>query len=216
MDAERIGRDEGNGQGTGLAEAAEPLSVSRPELLIDGSDARFRELIYALFVTGRRFREAREAFGREMGITGPQYFILIGTAHQQDNGGASIRSLADYLHVAASHVTTEVNKLVERGLLQKQANPADGRSVLVSLTDAGRKALARLAPYRRHINDVLFDGFTAEEFQTLARLLDRFVGTTERALEEIESHERRRARDAQTTDQSEGDEEGGAHHAQER
>lgn len=171
----------------------EPQSVSRPDLLIDGSDARFRQLIYALFVTGTRFRDVREAFGREMGVTGPQYFMLIGTAHFQDrDGGASIGTLADYLHVAPSHVTTEVRKLAEKGLLEKRPNPRDGRGVLVSLTQAGEAALEKLAPYRQKINDILFDGFDREEFLTLARLMERFVGTTERALHEIEVHERRR------------------------
>lgn len=171
-----------------------PLSVSRPEVLIDGSDDRFRDLIYSLFVTGSRFQEIREAFGREVDISGPQYFVLMAVARHHGDGGIGIGGLSDHLHVAAPHVTTEVGKLVDRGLLAKRPNPEDGRRVLVTLTEAGEAVLERLAPFRQHINNVLFDGFSHAEFLTLARLLDRFLSTTERALDEVADHERERRR----------------------
>jgi DNA-binding MarR family transcriptional regulator len=171
-----------------------PISVTRPEVLIDGTDDRFRDLIYALFVTGFRFQEIRESFGREIDVTGPQYFVLMAVAHFHAEGGVGIGGLADHLHVAPPHVTTEVGKLVERGLLAKQPNPEDGRRVLVTLTEAGKAALERLAPFRQHINSVLFDGFSHAEFLTLARLLERFLTTTERAQDAVADHERKRRR----------------------
>lgn len=180
-----------------------PLSVSRPELLIDGSDDRFRDLIYSLFVTGFRFQEIREAFGREVDISGPQYFVLMAVARHHAPGGNTlggigIGGLAEHLHVAAPHVTTEVGKLVDRGLLAKRPNPEDGRRVLVTLTEAGKAILERLAPFRQHINNVLFEGFSHQDFLTLARLLDRFLATTGRALDEVADHERERRRAAES------------------
>lgn len=171
-----------------------PISVTRAELLIDGGDDRFRQLIHALFVTGSRFQEVREAFGREIEVSGPQYFVLMAVARHHAAGGVGIGALADYLHVAAPHVTTEVGKLVDRGLLEKRPNPADRRRVLITLSTRGMAALEWLAPFRQHINNVLFEGFSREEFLTLARLLDRFLATTEHALDEVADHERRRRR----------------------
>lgn len=171
-----------------------PLSVSRPELLIEGSDDRFRDLIYSLFVATFRFQEIREAFGREIEVSGPQYFVLMAVARHHNDGGIGIGGLAAHLNVAAPHVTTEVGKLVERGLLDKRPNPEDGRRVLITLSDRGKAALEQLAPLRQHINNVLFDGFSRDEFLTLARLIDRFVSTTQRALDEVADHERERRR----------------------
>ncbi len=173
-----------------------PLSVTRSQLLSNKRDDRFREVIYELFVTATRFQEVREAFGREIGTTGPQYFILIATAHYQEAGGVGIKTLAQYLHVASSHVTVEANKLIDKGLLIKQPNPADARGVLVTLTRAGMAALEKLAPFRQRINNILFDEFTREEFTLLARLLERFIGSTARAKLEISLHEHQREQEA--------------------
>lgn len=170
-----------------------PSSVTRKQVLDAGADERFRQAIYALFVTGTRFDEIREAFGREIGTTGPQYFILVAIARWQNDGGVGTRVLADYLGVAASHVTVEVGKLIDKKLLQKRSHPEDGRRVLITLTQQGMDTLARLAPLRQDINDILFEGMTRDEFDILARLLNRFVTTTARAQHELARREQEKA-----------------------
>lgn len=166
-----------------------PLSVSNPDLLDDGRDDRFREVIYALFVAATRFQDIREAFGREMGITGAQYFLLMAIASHQGQGGIGIRGLADYLHVAASHATVEVNKLVAHGVLAKQPHPEDGRRVVITLSSDGQALLERVAPFRQQINDLLFDGFSREEFLQIGEIFDRFVQNTARAQLAVAAHE---------------------------
>lgn len=173
---------------------APPPSVSRPACLENGRDDRLRALLHALFVTAARFEDVRGAFGRRIGASGPQYTILAAIAEKQREAGVGIRALADHLHVAPSHITTEVNKLAALGLVEKRANPADGRGVLVRLARAGEAALDRLGPFRREINDILFDGLSRAEFQTVARLFERFLVNTERALDRIGLEERERKR----------------------
>ena len=172
---------------------APPLSVSRPELLDDSpnglADDRFREAIYTLFMTANGFQSVREAFGREIGASGSQYFILMAIARGHARGGIGIRSIADHLGVAASHVTVEVGKLIAKGLIAKRPNPQDRRRVLITLTPAGKAALDRLAPLRQRINDILFDGFSREEFGQLHGFLHRFARTTARAQHEVALHE---------------------------
>src|SRR5690242_17768810 len=104
-------------------------------------------MLHALFVTAARFEQVRGAFGRRLDATGPQYTILAAIAERQRETGVGIRALADHLHVAPSHITTEVNKLVSLGLVEKRANPADGRGVLARLSRAGEAALDRLGPF---------------------------------------------------------------------
>lgn len=173
---------------------APPLSVSRPACLENGRDDRLRALLHALFVTAARFESVRGAFGRRIGATGPQYTIMAAIAERQGGAGVGIRALADHLHVAPSHITTEVNKLVALGLVEKRANPADGRGVLVRLARDGEAALDGLGPFRREINDILFDGLSRADFQAVARLFERFLVNTERALDRIGLEERERRR----------------------
>lgn len=190
MRASAVRNPEQNGEGA----YAPPLSVSRHACLEDGRDDRLRALLHALFVTAARFEDVRGAFGRRIGATGPQYTIMAAIAEKQQEAGVGIRALADHLHVAPSHITTEVNKLVSLGLVEKRANPADGRGVLARLTRAGEAALDRLGPFRRDINDILFDGLSRAEFQAVARLFERFLVNTERALDRIGLEERERKR----------------------
>ena len=173
---------------------APPLTVSLPAVLTDGSDKAFRRVIYGLFVSAARLHDIRDAFGRRIAMTGARYTVLIATAHLQGAAGVGVRALADYLHVAPPHVTTEVGKLVAAGLLAKARNPDDGRGVLVTLTPAGAQALEALAPFLRRINDILFDGISRAEFAAVVRFIDKFVINTERAMTAIAEDERGRNR----------------------
>lgn len=159
-----------------------PLSVTRPEILRDGSDSAFRELIWGLLVVAKRLQKYPEIFGRRIGISSAQYTVLIAAAHIQGEDGIGIRALADYMHLPAPHITTTVGRLVDAGLLAKRQNPADRRGVLISMTRAGDAALRELAPFQQQINDVLFGGLSRREFEAFTGMIDAFLVNSERAL----------------------------------
>jgi DNA-binding MarR family transcriptional regulator len=115
--------------------------------------------------------------------------MLMAVARLQGADGIGVRRLADHLHVAAPHVTTEIGKLVRLGLVAKRPNPADRRGVLIRLSEAGKAAVNHLAGFVVDINDILFDGVDRDEFQAVLRFVDRFVGNTGRALREVEERE---------------------------
>ena len=90
--------------------------------------------------------------------------MLIGTAYRQGSEGVSIRALADHTQLAATHVTTEVGRLIGKGLLTKQASTRDRRSVLVRLTPKGEDAIRTVNPLLRRVNDLLFPDVSREDF----------------------------------------------------
>jgi DNA-binding MarR family transcriptional regulator len=64
----------------------------------------------------------------------------------------------------------------ERGLIAREPNPADGRSAMICLLPAGRRAIKDAAPLhvhnvRRHFTDL----FTPAELDTLAALNERVL-----------------------------------------
>ena len=162
-----------------------PRSVSHRALLLQGKDEVFRDLIYSMVLSFGRLLSCREAFGREIGLTGSQYTVLIGVAHRQGSQGVSIRALAEHVLLASTHVTTEVGRLIRKGLLQKRPNRDDRRSVLVSLSPRGKCVLAGLAPFLRQINDTLFQDIGRAEFDSLGQILQRFTRNTEAAMLQI-------------------------------
>ena len=171
---------------------APPLTVSHPALLVSGSDESFREALYLMVLAFGRLQTCREAFGRAIALTGSQFAVLIGTAYRQDTEGVSIRALADHVQLAPTHVTTEVGRLIHKGLLTKRANERDRRGVLVRLTPAGEAALMELAPFLRRVNDLLFQNISRKDFLTVAQFLTTFALNTEYALAEIRRSERER------------------------
>ena len=67
-------------------------------------------------------------------ITDGQYSALAALANR---GPMTPSALAEHQHVQPPHMTRMVTALVEGGLVRRDADPSDGRQVLVSITAAG-------------------------------------------------------------------------------
>jgi DNA-binding MarR family transcriptional regulator len=169
-----------------------PLTISLSDLLVSGSDTKFREIIYLMVLAFGRLQFFREAFGRAMSLTGSQFVVLMGTAHRQGTEGVTIRALADHTHLAATHVTTEVGKLIGQGLLTKSANTRDRRSVLVRLSPEGETAVREITPLVRRVNDVLFQHVTAKNLATISEFLSALVLNSDYAEIEVRRFEHER------------------------
>ncbi len=68
----------------------------------------------------------------------PVLFVVAGA------GSVRISEVATTLHNDVSTVSRQVSSLVSSGLLEKSADPSDGRAWVVSLTEHGRAALRRI------------------------------------------------------------------------
>jgi DNA-binding MarR family transcriptional regulator len=182
----------GGGKQTRRAPFTPALTISHRELLTAGADIAFRQSLYLMVLAFSRLQTCREAFGRALGLTGTQFAVLIGTAYRQDRDGVSIRALADHIQLAPTHVTTEVGRLIRKGLLNKAVNLHDRRGVLVRLTRKGEAAVGEVAPFVRRVNDRLFAGMTRQDFAVVSAFLSQFAANSEEALDEIGRTERTR------------------------
>jgi DNA-binding MarR family transcriptional regulator len=167
-----------------------PATVSHDALVTDGSDVAFREALYLMVLSFSRLATCREAFARALGLTGSQFAVLFGTAYRQGRDGVSIRGLAGHIALAPTHVTTEVGRLIDKGLLVKTANRHDRRGVLVRLSRQGEDAVRAVAPFVQRVNDHLFAGVSRRDFAVVSAFLARFVANSEEALHEIRRTER--------------------------
>lgn len=157
------------------------LTATRPELLIDGSDAQFRPLVHNLLAFSSRIEAIRNWFGERIGLTGRQYTILITIAHLQGTEGAGLGAVAEHLHLSSAFVTTEANRLIALGLVEKELDTQDRRRVRLSVTAAGFDRLDQLAPDQSRVNDVLFECLSRDDFLRLARLVPELVECADRA-----------------------------------
>jgi DNA-binding MarR family transcriptional regulator len=171
---------------------APPATIALPQMLVSGTDLSFRETLYLMFQAFGQLISFREGFGKHLSLTASQFIVLIGTAYRQGGEGVSIRGLSDHTQLAATHVTTEVGRLIAKGLLTKSANERDRRGVLVRLTPKGEAAVLAINPLLRRVNDRLFQGVSREDFATVARFLATFTLNSEYALAELRRSERER------------------------
>lgn len=74
--------------------------------------------------------------------------------------------------IAPPSATRVIAELESRGLIERQADPADGRSSLVTATDAGAAAVLSARAERAERISVLLDGLDDAEFATVAAALD--------------------------------------------
>ena len=162
-----------------------PSTTTREDFLTDGTDQSFRESIYSIVRALDGLMSCREVFSKVLGLTGSQFAVLMGTAYMQGADGVTIRDLADHIRLAAPHVTTEVGRLIRKKLLVKRPNEADGRSVLVSLSEVGEAEVARVAPLMRRVNDQLFGDIAATDLATVTRAMKVLVLNSERVLAEV-------------------------------
>lgn len=167
-----------SGRGTGVA----PLTVNDPALLVEGSDARFRRLIYDLYSFSTRLDKLRGAISRTVGLTGRQYHILLVVAELGGGPPVTVNKVAEALRTSAAFVTKETGALIRAGLMDKAANPKDRRAVMLRLTAKGEAAIDALAPALRTINDDLFANIGAGAFRALAETMARLVINIDTAL----------------------------------
>jgi MarR family transcriptional regulator, organic hydroperoxide resistance regulator len=152
----------------GKAAYALPPTASIGALLDKGSDRRFRTLVNDLFTVASRMETVRTHLGGRMGISGPQYSVLIAVAHLQGERGASVGAVAQAMHVSSAFIAAETGKMARRGLLLKRPNPDDRRGVLLRLAPAGRLKIDRAAAEIRAINDLFFGALDAPAFCALS------------------------------------------------
>jgi DNA-binding MarR family transcriptional regulator len=163
--------------------AAPPLTISRPEMLVDGSDRAFRSLVHGLFGFLARHEAVRAGHGARIGLVGIEYTVLISIGHLGvHEGDVSVNRIAEHLYLSGAFVTTVTNKLLQRKLIHKTPDPNDRRRVRLEISEKGWALLAELAPVQRQVNDVQFDCLSATEFKQLAKLIDRLIDSSNRAL----------------------------------
>jgi DNA-binding MarR family transcriptional regulator len=158
------------------------LTATRDILLPGGSDHGLRTLLYNLFTIGTRMEEVRRYLGSCIGISGPQFSLLMAIQELQGADGVSVGKIAGYLHVAGTFVTAESAKLAQRDYIEKRCDARDRRVSLLRVRPAGRKAIEQLLPEVQLVNDTFFELESSEGFESLCRAADRMVEGSRRVL----------------------------------
>lgn len=138
-------------------------------------EAELREFISDFTAASARMRELRRALAETLGITVAGHAVMLGLWYCERRGSTTVRALADHLHIAAPHVTAELNKLERVGLVSKRPSETDKRAVDLRLTSKGHVLLDRLAPLLGEVNAKLFAGVDLDGMRGAHRLFRAVV-----------------------------------------
>lgn len=118
--------------------------------------------------TARLFRKALDARATQTGVTGLQWRLL---AWVSRNPGASQGFLADRLEVEPITVSRMVDRLVEAGHIERQADPADRRAWKIYLTDGATPIVSDLRAMADALVEQALAGLSPTERADLERLV---------------------------------------------
>lgn len=162
-----------------------PLSVTKPALLPNGSDAMLRRVLYDLFALSAHIQAARKEFSKKIGVAAPQYIILRFIAERHRRGGTTVTEISKSLHMHNSFVVLQTGLLVKKGILKRIRNPRDKRSVLLSLSKKGEALIIGVSPVTRKANDEFFGWMSRKEFEVFSAVLARLVQQAEVAFNTV-------------------------------
>lgn len=106
----------------------------------DAAEARAQGWRTLAALHGRIEDKLERALHREHGLSVSEHTVLDALA-RQDGFHLRMAQLSNAVVLSQSATTRLVNRLEERGLLQRYLCPTDRRGIYTELTDAGRKLL---------------------------------------------------------------------------
>jgi len=131
-----------------------------------------RAVMNSLRRTVRAFRAAAQAAEDVLGVSGAQHFVMQKLA---DAPALSLNDLAARTLTHKSSVSVVVTRLVERGFVRRHRSSSDGRSIVVTLTPAGRRALERAPDSAQSRMLVALRRFPPDQLARFASLFERFT-----------------------------------------
>ncbi|GAA1395277.1 MarR family transcriptional regulator [Luteococcus peritonei] len=135
----------------------------RPDLPVEPMHVWSRILRLALHLDEAR----RTAYARHE-LEGWEFDVLAALRKDGEPYTMSPGALLKQTHVTSGTMTNRVDRLVARGLVQRRADPNDGRSVRVVLTADGKQVVDAALTSLLEAEESLLAGLSAQQREALA------------------------------------------------
>ncbi len=129
-----------------------------------------------MFLLAKAYQKAQATFKQKLipfGITPVQHLILAVLSEEDFLPPAEI---SDRIAMDGATLSGVLDRMAEAGLIKKEENPEDRRSIHVSLTVRAKKMREDLAEQRRMLNDEVTAKLSLEEKLLLKRMLRDLKG----------------------------------------
>jgi DNA-binding MarR family transcriptional regulator len=128
------------------------------------------------YAASRASIELKKVFARHLGpleLKAVEFSILVLV---EANGDVNQKQLGDALEVSAPNMAVTLDRMVERGWVERVRSTQDRRSMLIRLTDAGRELVARAEKIARTMENPALRMLSPAERALLIELLLKVAG----------------------------------------
>ncbi len=136
------------------------------------SDAIDRSVIHLLHRASQRASEIFALETRDFDLTARQYAVLTTVAQHE---GLSQTDLVRLTGIDRSTLADVVQRLLRRGIIQRERTMQDGRTYAVSLSAAGRQLLDAIKPHARRADRTVISCLGEEDGKQAAQILSRLL-----------------------------------------
>ncbi len=117
------------------------------------------------WITGRVSHELKE-----FGISEPQYNVMK-TLSTRKGKPITVQEIQSRMVQRTSNVTRLVDKLMDKGLVDRHERPSNRRKMDITITEKGKRLLVQLDKRVGEFNRPMAKNLTKEEAQTLTKLI---------------------------------------------
>jgi len=140
-----------------------------------------RQFLWDIASINIHLDEIRHFWAKELGISGPQWMILMAVGDLNTGNGVPVKDVSAMLHVDPSFVTTQSKMLEKNGFMRRVPSRQDARVVLMSLSDKASKKIAMLSSRRDSLSDFVLADFDNEALQDITSQLGKLKTRLQKA-----------------------------------
>jgi DNA-binding MarR family transcriptional regulator len=131
-----------------------------------------RSIIHLLHRASQRASEIFAQETRDFDLTARQYAVITTVAQHE---GLSQTDLVRLTGIDRSTLADVVQRLLKRGVIQRERTMRDGRTYAVSLSSEGRQLLETIKPYARRADRIVLSCLGDEDGKLAAQTLNRLL-----------------------------------------
>jgi DNA-binding MarR family transcriptional regulator len=140
-----------------------------------------RRFAWEIAAINVHLQEIRYFWAKTLGVSGPQWMILMALADLDQGEGVPVKVVSKMLHVDPSFVTTQSKMLEKKGFMRRKTSDEDARVVQMSLTDKTYKHIAALASQQEELNNFIFAEFNDRDLSEFTDKLTALKARLEKA-----------------------------------
>ena len=148
-------------------------------------DRAVTDFIWNIVEIHSQLEEIHKNWAQMLGITEPQWLILMAIDELDQGRGVSGTAVANKLRIHPAFVTNQTKRLEKMDLLARVTSPEDARFLQISLTQKARAELTNLAIKRQNLNLTMFGGLDEESLHYLNKRLSSIAKNSRLASQKL-------------------------------